>query len=299
MSSDLQALPEALHTFCPIAALSRVYAGPSGESNEKLWIQEVAWHEEPAHGFKFTAWLGVSIVNSAGYRNSVARRREPLFWSGNSIDSHIWPQYFRYCDGTIRLLIILYNRNPRAPNSQSRPIQRVHKLAFPSAFGLEPDACAPRLKRLAIRTRRNLAELIARGQPRFQVIRFRRGESHISRGEQHGPVMQPQFLQNGFRVAHQRFMLLVTFLRMRKLEQFHLLKLMLPQDAPRIFSGRARFRTEASGPRRDVNRQLVFCQRRLAIQIVQLHFRSRCQPEIRVLDLEQIRREFRQLPGTH
>src|SRR3984957_19807090 len=55
-----------VHTVCPIAAFSRVYAGPSGESNEKLWIQEVAWHEAPANRPDSVATVSVSIVDSAG-----------------------------------------------------------------------------------------------------------------------------------------------------------------------------------------------------------------------------------------
>ena len=38
-----------IHPILPFAALSRVYAGPYRESNKKLWIQEVAWHEERAN----------------------------------------------------------------------------------------------------------------------------------------------------------------------------------------------------------------------------------------------------------
>jgi hypothetical protein len=64
MSSDLHALAEAFHTFCPVAALSRVYAGPSGESNEKLWIQEVAWHEEQANWLNPMVGISVSILDS-------------------------------------------------------------------------------------------------------------------------------------------------------------------------------------------------------------------------------------------
>src|SRR5258708_1767876 len=107
MSSDLQAPPEAFHTFCRLAALSRVYAGPSGESNEKLWIQEVAWREERANGRNFRVTILVSVANSIDCKRYARTGEESLFWSRNSIDSHVRLQYFRDCDGTIRLLIIL------------------------------------------------------------------------------------------------------------------------------------------------------------------------------------------------
>src|SRR5437879_2083824 len=194
MSSDLQAPPEAFHTFCRLAALSRVYAGPSGESNEKLWIQEVAWREERANGKDFRVKNNVSIVHSIDYKRCVRSGAESLFWPRNSIDSHVRLQNFRDCDGTIRLLIILHHRNPGAPNRQSRPVQSVHKLAFPTSLRLEPYPCAPRLKRLAIGTGGNLAEFAAGWEPHFQVVGFCRRESHISRGKQHCAVMQAQLL---------------------------------------------------------------------------------------------------------
>src|SRR5713101_6738802 len=115
MSSDSQALPEPFATVGHIAALSRVYAGPSGESNEKLWIQEVAWREQQANALNSRAVISVSILDSIRYRQEAAGGLEPLFWPWNSVDSHIRPQYFRYHDGAIRLLIVLHNRNPCAP----------------------------------------------------------------------------------------------------------------------------------------------------------------------------------------
>ncbi len=111
--------------------------------------------------------------------------------------------------------------------------------------------------------------------------------------------MQAQLLQNSFSVPHQRFVLLVTLLWMRELEHLHFLKLVLPQDAARIFSGRTGFRAETGGPRRKVNGQLLFRQRRIAIEVMQLYFRSRCEPEVGVLQFEQVRREFRKLSRAH
>src|SRR5579863_2270388 len=150
MSSVLQTPPEAFHTFCPIGALSRVYAGLFGESNEKLWIQEVAWWGKRPHRPNLRAKNITTIVNSTVYRKRAAGKQKPLLWPRNPLDTHIGPQRLRNQDGTIRLLIILHHRNPGAPNGQSRPVQRVHKLAFPACLRLEPDSRAPRLKRFAV-----------------------------------------------------------------------------------------------------------------------------------------------------
>src|SRR6202008_4880936 len=100
-------------------------------------------------------------------------------------------------------------------------------------------------------------ELVAGWQPHFQVVRLRGSETHVPGAEQHGTVMQTQLLQNAFRVAHQRFMLLVAFLRMRELEQFHFLKLVLPEDPAGVFSRGAPFGAEAGSPRSDKNGKLL------------------------------------------
>src|SRR5258706_3952109 len=140
-------------TFRPLAALSRVYAGPSGESNEKLWIQEVAWHEEQANWLDSKAEISVSDCNSVCYRQHTAEGLVKLFWPRNSVNSHVRPQNSRDYDGAIRLLIILHDRNPGASNSQPRAVQRMHELALSAPLGLEPDTRAPCLKRFAVRAR--------------------------------------------------------------------------------------------------------------------------------------------------
>ena len=47
--------------------------------------------------------------------------------------------------------------------------------------------------------------------------------------------MQAELLQQRLGVAHQRFELVVALLGPRELEHFDLLKLVLPQDAARVF----------------------------------------------------------------
>ena len=63
-------------------------------------------------------------------------------------------------------------------------------------------------------------------------------------------------------------MLFVAFLRVRELEKFDLLKLMLAQDSARILPRRSRFRPEASRPRGHLNRELFLGNRFVAIKIV-------------------------------
>ena len=74
--------------------------------------------------------------------------------------------------------------------------------------------------------------------------------------------------------ANQRLVFFVAFLRMRELEELHLLKLVLAQDAARIFSRRASLGAEARRPRGHVNRQFFLGNRFVAVEIVQLRLRS-------------------------
>src|ERR1700674_2025541 len=90
-------------------------------------------------------------------------------------------------------------------------------------------------------------------------------------------------------------MFVVTLLRMRELEEFNLLELVLAQDSASVFSRGASLRAEAGGPRGHVDRQFLLGKRFVAIKVVEFHFAGGCQPEIGVLDLEKIRGKFRQL----
>src|SRR4029077_12555413 len=96
-------------------------------------------------------------------------------------------------------------------------------------------------------------------------------------------------------MSYQRFVLFVAFLWVGELEEFDLLKLMLAEDAARIFSCGAGFGAEASSPGGDVNRKFFFGHGFIAVQIVELDFGRGREPEVGVLNLEKVSRKFRQL----
>src|SRR5579863_7809757 len=137
----------------------------------------------------------------------------PRFFRRYPIYPHIRPQNLRHHNRPVRLLIILHNRNPRPPNRQPRPIQRVHKFALSPALRLKPYPRPPRLERLAVRARRNFHVIAARRQPRLNVIRLRRRKPRVPRTEQHHAVVNSQFLQQRLCILHQRLVLFVTLLR--------------------------------------------------------------------------------------
>src|SRR5262252_1059570 len=86
---------------------------------------------------------------------------------------------------------------------------------------------------------------------------------------------------------------------MRELEKLDLLELVLPQNAAGVFSSCSGFRPETRSPRRYVDRQPVFGQSFITVQIVQLDFARWCEPEIAIFDFEKIGCKFRQLARSH
>src|SRR5712675_1306499 len=218
--------------------------------------------------------------------------------SRDAVGAHVWAQHVWDDDRAIGLLIIFYDGDPSAPYGQAGTIQCVHEFTLPASLGLETNSRPPCLKGLAIGARGNLAKFIAGGQPDLEVIGFRRCKAHVAGAEQHGSVMQAQFLQHCFGVSSQGFVLFVTFLGMRELEKFNLLELVLPQDAARVLASRSRFGTEAGGPSGHLEWQFVFWNGLVAIEVVKLHFAGGREPEVGALNLEEISSKFWQLAGS-
>src|SRR6266478_1296514 len=216
----------------------------------------------------------------------------------NAVNSHVWAQDFRNQDRAVRLLIILHDSDPRAADGEPGTVQGVNEVTLAAALGLVANAGAAGLKRFAIRARGDLAEFVARGQPNFDVVGFRRGEPHVAGAEQHRAIVQAEFLENRFGVAHEGFVLFVAFFRMRELEKLDLLKLMLAEDAASVFSSGAGFGAEAGGPGSDVDGEFFLGNGLVTVEIVEFDFGSWGEPEVAVLQFEKISSEFWQLART-
>src|ERR1700688_4204818 len=81
----------------------------------------------------------------------------------NSVNAHVWAQYFGEHNRPVLLLIVVDYGDPGASHGESRAVQRMHKIAFAAACGLKTDARAAHLKRLTVRTRGNFAKFVRRG----------------------------------------------------------------------------------------------------------------------------------------
>src|SRR6266851_8153990 len=223
------------------------------------------------------------------------RERTYLPRCRNAVNSHVWAQDFRDQDQAIRLLIILHDGDPRAADSEAGTVQGVNEVALAAGFWLEADAGAAGLKRFTVGAGRNLAEFVARGEPNFDVVCFGRSKAHVSGAEQHGAIVQSQFLKYGFRISCKRLVLFVAFLRMSELEKLDFLELMLAEDAAGVLSGGASFGAEASRPGGDVDGESFFGNGLVPVKVVELDFGSGREPEVGVLDFEKISSKFRQL----
>src|SRR5712691_1553684 len=217
---------------------------------------------------------------------------------GDAVDAHVGAQDFRDQDRAIWLLIILHDSDPGAADSEPGTVQGVNEVALATGFWLEADAGAAGLKRFTVGAGRNFAEFVARGQPNFDVVCFGRSKAHVSSAEQHGAIVQPQFLKYGFRISCKRLVLFVAFLGMSELEKLDFLKLMLAEDAAGVLSGGASFGAEAGGPGGDKNGEFFFGNGFVAVQIVELDFGSGREPEVGVLDFEKVGGEFRELASA-
>src|ERR1041384_2570599 len=119
----------------------------------------------------------------------------------NSI--HVRTKFFGNYHCPVALLIVLKKRKPQSTDCHSRPVQGVNKLRLRFLFTSKPDACAASLKRLAVRTRRDLAISVLARQPDFDVIGLRRRKSKISGRKRNSAISKPELFKHGFRVARQ------------------------------------------------------------------------------------------------
>ncbi len=109
--------------------------------------------------------------------------------------------------------------------------------------------------------------------------------------------MQAEHLQDFFGIGQQRLEFGKRGFRRGELDQFHLVELMLPDEASGVAPVRAGLGAETGGIGGVFDRQLPLFQRLVAVDVGNRHFGGRDQIEIPVLDLEQVFLEFRQLAG--
>src|SRR5580700_12440 len=108
---------------------------------------------------------------------------------GDAVSAQVWAQDFGDHHRTVRLLIVLDDRDPGAAHGQPGTVQSMNVFAF-ATLGLESNARPPRLKRLAVGTRRYFHELTGGRQPHLEVVSLGRGKAHVTGAELQHAIMQ-------------------------------------------------------------------------------------------------------------
>src|SRR6266850_1763815 len=123
--------------------------------------------------------------------------RESSTSRGDTIGTHVWLQRFRNVDAAVGVLIIFHDRHPRPSYRQSAAVQCVNEFGLILSLRTIADVRASCLERFEIRAGGNFTEQPLPGQPDFEVVGFRRRESHVGGAERYHAVMQAELLKYG------------------------------------------------------------------------------------------------------
>ena len=124
-----------------------------------------------------------------------------------------------------------------------------------SLVGAPAGLHAPRLERLAVAARGNLAVLALTRQPHLEVVRLRRAEADVAAAQRHDAIGEPEPLQHGLRIGHEQLELGVRLLGSRDVHELDLVELMLADHAARVLAVGAGLGPEARRVRHQPHRQ--------------------------------------------
>src|SRR5665647_1719246 len=210
--------------------------------------------------------------------------------------AHIGAQDFGDHHAAILLLIVLDNRHPGAAHRQAAAVDGVGELGL--LAGPVPNAGAPRLERFEVGAGGDFLVPVLPRQPDFDVVRLRRARAHVAGTEHHGAEGEAEPPQDILGVGGERVEFLVALLRAGELHQFHLLELVLADDAADVAAVAAGLAAETRRVRAQLDGQLLRLQRLVAINVGDRDFGGGDQPEIGALALEQVFGEFGKLAGA-
>ena len=153
----------------------------------------------------------------------------------------------------------------------------MHEVGLAGPGDPELDVRAARLERFRVAAGRNLAIGVLARQPHLDVVRLRRGESHVAGAQLHRAVRQLETLEHFFRVQRQRFELVVRLLRRRQLDELDFVELVLANQSADVLAVRSGFASEARRVGGVADRQLAAVENLAAVQVRQRHFGRRNQ----------------------
>src|SRR5207237_6362975 len=114
---------------------------------------------------------GTTVFKTAAINHSAIPPRKSL--SRNFFGAvHVRAQGGRNSDRTVLLLVILQDGDERPADRESGSVQGVDEIRPAATLRTELDVRAPRLERLGVAARRNLAIRLLAWQPHLEVVRL-------------------------------------------------------------------------------------------------------------------------------
>ena len=209
---------------------------------------------------------------------------------------HIGTQYFGYNHAAILLLKVFDNRHPGAAHRQSAAIERVHVLGFLAVA--VTDAGAAGLEGFIVGAGGDFLIGILSRQPDLNIVGLGGVCSQIAGTQHNGAEGEPQADQDVFGIGGEFVQFLVALFGPGELDQLYLLELMLADDAANVAAIGAGLAAETRGVGAKLDRQVVFLQRFVAVNVGDGNLRGGDQPEIAVLAFEQVGSELGELRGA-
>ena len=181
----------------------------------------------------------------------------------------IWNQ-----DRAVGLLIVFDNGQPSAAYGEAAAVQCVNEfeLALCALSGLTSrgpvtDVGAARLKGFKVGAGRNLPVKLLAGKPDLEIEGLGRGETGVAGAKKNAAIGKAEGLENLFGVAGEALVLAVGVFGARELDHLDFLKLMLPDDAPRVLARGSSFGAEAGRVGRESDGQAGFVEDFVAVEI--------------------------------
>src|SRR5512133_1664894 len=107
----------------------------------------------------------------------------------NAVRAHKWTENLGHDDLSVRLLVLVENRNQCPTNGQSRSIERMHEAGLRPRLWAIAALSAAGLVIREPRATRDLAVFLLGWQPDLQVIRLGRACTDVARTQSHHTVM--------------------------------------------------------------------------------------------------------------
>src|SRR5208283_1616769 len=213
-------------------------------------------------------WVWARVEGSAVSWSSKLLRRD-------AIRPNVWSQHFRNQHAAIRLLVVLNNRHPCAPDCESAAVERVHQFRLLAAFRAIADVRPSRLEVRKVRAGRDLAKQSLSRQPDLDVVGLGRRETQVCGTQCNRAVVQPQPLQHLLGIARELLVFFPRLLWLGELHELDFLKLVLANDASHILAVRTGLAAEARRVRGERNRQARAVERFVAVKIGHRNFGGR------------------------